>query len=260
MDQFTVKMVEIDARGVYYRDLNARLREAITSGAEHIVLTNVTGQRYIGTNLHSTTDADRLQHITIEIHGTPGNDLGTFLNGPTIVVHGSVMDGSGNTMNDGRIVIHGRAGDITGFSARGGEILVRDDAGYRVGIHMKEYQQKRPVLVIGGTVQDFLGEYMAGGVLIVMGLSLSPDEYHTCANIGAGMHGGSIFIRGGLDEYHLGTGVGITQLATEDNKILDHYIRRYGEEFGIDVSGVRPMDFLKLSPTSKRPYKQVYAY
>jgi glutamate synthase domain-containing protein 3 len=254
------QMVEIDAAGIHYRELNEALRGAIGSGANHVTLRNVTGQRYIGTNLHAVLDPEALKSVTIEIFGTPGNDLGTFLDGPTIIVRGSVMDGSGNTMNDGRIIVHGRAGDITGFSARGGEILVRDDAGYRVGIHMKEYQQKRPVLVIGGTVQDFLGEYMAGGVVIVMGLTLSKDEYHTCASIGAGMHGGSIFIRGGLDELQLGTGVGISELTDENAELLSRYIRRYAEEFDVDMPSVHPSEFLRLGPTSHRPYQQMYAY
>jgi glutamate synthase domain-containing protein 3 len=254
------QVVEIDGRGMYYRELNQALREAIASGEAHITLCNVTGQRYIGTNLHGALNPQDHSNVIIEILGTPGNDLGAFLDGPTIVVRGSVMDGSGNTMNAGRIIVHGRAGDITGFSARGGEILVRDDAGYRVGIHMKEYQEKRPVLVIGGTVQDFLGEYMAGGVVIVMGLTLSPGEYHTGANVGAGMHGGAIYIRGGLDETQLGTGVGVWELQQADKELLRTYIDKYSAEFGVDTSSVSPSDFLKLAPTSRRPYKQVYAY
>ena len=46
---------------------------------------------------------------------------------------------------------------------RGGKIFVKDYVGYRVGIHMKEYQHKVPQIVIGETAGDFLAEYMAGG-------------------------------------------------------------------------------------------------
>jgi glutamate synthase domain-containing protein 3 len=116
--------------------------------------------------------------VDIEIFGTPGNDLGAFMNGPRIIVHGNAQDGCGNTMNEGEIIIHGHAGDIIGLSARGGKIFVREDVGYRAGIHMKEYQGKKPVLVIGGTAQDFLGEYMAGGVLILLGLDLGEGKRH----------------------------------------------------------------------------------
>ena len=143
-------VAKIDASGVYYKDLNASLREIVSNGTGKIELRNVYGQRYIGTDLDKPVD--------IEIYGTPGNDLGAFMNGPRITVHGNAQDGCGNTMNEGEIIVHGHAGDIIGLSARGGKIFVKDGVGYRAGIHMKEYKEKKPKLVIGGTAQDFCGE------------------------------------------------------------------------------------------------------
>ena len=256
----TANVVQIDAAGLHYRDLNQRVRSAVESGVRKVVLTNVTGQRYIGTNLHGAADVDELLRTEIEIHGTPGNDLGAFLDGPTIHVRGNAMDGSGNTMNRGRIVVHGRAGDITGFSARGGEILVRDDAGYRAGIHMKEYRDFRPVMVIGGVTQDFLGEYMAGGVIVVMGLTLGESRRHHCSHVGTGMHGGAIYVRGDIPEHQLGQGVGPSELDEADIALLSRCIADYGSVFGVDVSGLAPGQFTKLTPLSKRPYQQLYAY
>ena len=98
------------------------------------------------------------------------------MNGPKLVVHGNAQDGCGNTMNEGQIIIHGHAGDVTGNSMRGGKIFVRDYVGYRVGIHMKEYQKKIPQIVIGHTAGDFLAEYMAGGVMVILGLNLKEGE------------------------------------------------------------------------------------
>ncbi|MCL0029937.1 hypothetical protein M1N19_03120, partial [Dehalococcoidia bacterium] len=196
--------VKIDASGISYRELNARLRDAVSNGTQRIELQNVYGQRYIGTNL------DR--PVRIEIFGTPGNDLGAFMDGPRIIVRGNAQDGCGNTMNEGEIVVHGHAGDILGLSARGGKIFVREDVGYRAGIHMKEYGDKKPVLVIGGTAQDFLGEYMAGGILILLGLNLSEGEHHKANFIGTGMHGGVIYLRGSVEDYQLGKEVGVAGL------------------------------------------------
>lgn len=255
-----LSIAEIDAGGLYYRELNQKIREAVSGGALKIVLKNVAGQRYIGTNLFGAADSETLKKLEIEIYGTPGNDLGAFLDGPTITVHGNIMDGSGNTMNDGRIVAHGRAGDITGFSARGGELFIKGDAGYRVGIHMKEYQEKRPVMVIGGTTQDFLCEYMAGGVAIIMGLTLDSGESHYANHIGTGMHGGKIFIRGQVEDYQLGNGVGPTELTDDDFTLLSKYIAEYGRLFGEDMSAVSPEQFTKFAPLSARPFKQLYAY
>ena len=53
---------------------------------------------------------------------------------------------------------------------RGGEIYVKGNVGWRSGIHMKSYLEKFPVIVIGGKAGDFLGEYMAGGIIILLGL------------------------------------------------------------------------------------------
>ena len=36
---------------------------------------------------------------------------------------------------------------------------------------MKGYMDKVPVMIIGGTAGNFFGEYMAGGVLILLGIN-----------------------------------------------------------------------------------------
>jgi glutamate synthase domain-containing protein 3 len=244
--------LQIDATDLHYRELNARLRQALRDGVRRIDLTNVFGQRYLGTDLH--------RRVEIHIHGTPGNDLASFMDGPTVVVHGNAQDGCGNTMNGGEVIIHGRAGDATGHSMRGGRILVRDDVGYRVAIHMKEYQGKRPVVVIGGTAQHFLGEYMAGGILIVLGLTLQPGERHTASYIGTGMHGGAMYIRGELDEYQLGKEVGAVPLADSDHALLAQHVGDFARCFGMEADQILSHSFTKLVPLSLRPYGRLYAY
>ena len=180
-------MLKINAEGLYYRDLNCLLRQAICGDVERIEIHNVCGQRYIGTDLDT--------NIQIDIYGTPGNDLGAFMNGPKLVIHGNAQDGCGNTMNEGQIIINGHAGDVTGNSMRGGKIFVRDYVGYRVGIHMKEYQRKIPQIVIGQTAGDFLAEYMAGGIMVILGLNLKEGEKCSARFVGTGMHGGVIYER-----------------------------------------------------------------
>lgn len=256
----TVNSVRIDAGGLHYRELNQRLRAAVTGGANRIELENVAGQRYIGTNLHGAASPDDLARLEIEITGTPGNDLGAFLDGPTITVRGNVMDGAGNTMNRGRIVAHGRAGDITGFSARGGEIFIKGNAGYRAGIHMKEFESMRPVMVIGGTAQDFLGEYMAGGVVIVLGLTLKQGESHYASHVGTGMHGGVIYIRGEIGEAQVSEAVGISDVPGEESAMLCSYVYEYARLFNTEVSDISPEEFVRLTPRTARPYQQLYAY
>lgn len=245
-------VVRIDAKGVLFRELNAKLRDAVSNGTQRIELQNVCGQRYIG------TDLDR--PVEIEISGTPGNDLGAFMDGPRIIVRGNAQDGCGNTMNGGEIVVHGHAGDILGLSARGGKIYVREDVGYRAGIHIKGYQDKQPVLVIGGTAQDFLGEYMAGGILILLGLNLREGERHRANFIGTGMHGGVMYLRGSVDDFQLGKEVGVAELEEEDHQVLRRFVGEFADHFGYDVEKILKHNFIKLFPLWLRPYGRLYAY
>ncbi|MFC1911474.1 hypothetical protein ACFLXM_02245 [Chloroflexota bacterium] len=244
--------VTIDCQRILHRELNARLRQAARNRTQKIELRNVYGQRYIGTDLDKP--------VEIEIFGTPGNDLGAFMDSPRIIVHGNAQDGCGNTMNNGEIIIHGHAGDILGLSARGGKIFVREDVGYRAGIHMKEYEGKKPVVVIGGTAQDFLGEYMAGGILILLGLNLKEGEQHRASFIGTGMHGGVLYMRGEVQEFQLGKEVGVAELDENDYSILKELVGEFAYHFGYDAQEILKYKFTRLFPLYLRPYGRLYAY
>lgn len=240
----------VNAADLYYRDLNVLVRALSNNGAEKIEIRNVYGQRYIGTNLDKKID--------IEIHGTPGNDLGAFMNGPTMVVYGNAQDCCGNTMNDGLIIIHGHTGDVTGYSMRGGKLFIQDDVGYRVGIHMKEYQDKRPCLIVGGTTGDFLGEYMAGGVMLVLGLNLRQGGKHSARFAGTGMHGGVIYVRGGVS--HLGIGAKAADVDGDDMKQIQRLVVEFCYYYGFNPDKIMEEKFTKVIPVSHRPYGKLYAY
>jgi glutamate synthase domain-containing protein 3 len=244
--------MEIDARGMTYHDLNSALKGAVAGGATHIVVRNVNGQRYIGTNLNAT--------VSLELHGTPGNDLGAFMNGPSIVVQGNGQDGVGNTMNGGEVIIHGHTGDALGLAARGGTILIRDGTGYRAGIHMKEYEGKGPLVVVGGGAQDFLGEYMAGGTLIVLGLTQHEAGWSRARFVGTGMHGGAIFLRGRIESHQLGKEVGVAAPDEKDRRTLGDAVAKYSHHFGTNPAEILNSDFVKLFPLYLRPYGRLYAY
>jgi glutamate synthase domain-containing protein 3 len=163
-------------------------------------------------------------------------------------------------MDAGEVVVQGRAGDVLGFSMRGGEIYVRDGCGYRTALHMKEYEGKRPVLVIGGTAQDFLGEYMAGGIVVLLDLE---NKGHHCNFIGTGMHGGVIYLRGKVEESQLGSQVASSPVDQSDRKLLDHYISHFMErlpEMSLSREEIFNSPFVKLTPKSKRPYSTLYTY
>lgn len=146
----------------------------------------VCGQRYLGAGL---------EEGQVGITGTPGNALGAYLCGGRLFVHGNAQDAVGDTMDGGRIAVDGMVGDAAGYAMRGGEIYVRGSAGYRAGVHMKAYGTKQPVLVIGGQAGSFLGEYQAGGTIVVLNLGTenSAPAGRFC---GMGMYGGKIYLRG----------------------------------------------------------------
>lgn len=242
----------IDAKGIHYKALNEKIRQSMLEGEQEIVLENVNGQRYIGDGL--TGD------VRIIIKGTPGNDLGAFMNGPTLDIQGNAQDGIGNTMNTGKILVYGHAGDIVGYAMRGGKIFIKGDVGYRVGIHMKAYEGFYPVIIAGGTAQDFLGEYMAGGLIIILGIDTDPKTPIVGNYCGTGMHCGMIYIRGEVKDYQLGKEVKVFPLNEEDQKTLKTYVEEFARDFSLKPEEIFNRPFCKLIPYTHRPYGKLYAY
>jgi glutamate synthase domain-containing protein 3 len=245
-------MFEIDAKGLHFRELNEKVRAASSNGTEDILLKNVNGQYYIADGLRS-------KH-TITIEGVPGNDLAAFMDGPTVIVESNAQDNIANTMNAGKVIVKGHAGDVLGYGMRGGKLHVRGDVGYRVGIHMKGGKKQFPTIVAGGTAGDFFGEYMAGGVLVLLGLD-SPEGAKVVGDyLGTGMHGGVIYIRGPVEAKYCGAEVGIMDLDADDDKLLEKTLKEYCDDLGLKLADVMKRPFKKLIPVSSRPYGNLYAY
>lgn len=232
---------------LHFQALNNMIKE---SQDRQVVLEGCYGQRYIGAGL-----SDR----EIVIHGTPGNALGAYLNGAEIKVHGNGQDATGDTMNDGSIEIHGNSGDATGYAMRGGAIYVQGDAGYRAGIHMKAYEEKLPVLVIGGRAGSFLGEYQAGGVIIVLGIGCGgkPPVGHFTST---GMHGGKVYLRCDEPPAGLPSQVDAAKATAEDLADIEPYLAEFCSRFGQDKAALLKESFYVLTPDTKNPYKQLYTY
>lgn len=237
--------MKIDAANLHFQDLNEQIRGCTDAKVE---VKHCLGQRYIGSGL-SAPD------ITIE--GTPGNALGAYLDGSRITVLGNAQDATGDTMNDGAIYIHGSSGDATGYAMRGGRIFVQGSAGYRAGIHMKAYKDKVPVIVVGGSTGSFLGEYQAGGTIIVLGLGLG-GKVPVGRFCGTGMHGGQIVLRCDHLPDDLPKQV-VARVATEEDLAsLSGHIQEFCREFGENFEEIMGQQFFVLAPDTKNPYKQLY--
>lgn len=226
----------------------SKLNELIKAAPDEVRIDACCGQRYIGCGI---------KEKTITIYGTPGNALGAYLDGGSIIVHGNVQDAVGDTMNNGRIIIHGNAGDALGYAMRGGCIYVRDDAGYRTGIHMKQYLDKKSVIVVGGRVGSFLGEYLAGGLIVVLG-RYDEREVPVGNFTGTGMHGGSIFIRTDRKLTGLPSQVTADIASEKDMGEILPYLIEFSRLFGADADRLAQDRYYVLKPNARNPYRQLY--
>lgn len=242
-------MLTIVAKGLYYKALNRQIRESLSHGAKEIILKSVLGQRYIAGGINASA--------VFHIYGTPGQDLGAFMNGPHLIVYGNAQDGVGNTMNAGKIIVHGKAGEIPGHSMRGGKVFIKGDVEYRAGIHMKEYLDQIPCLIIGGTAKDYCGEYMAGGRVVVLNLNNkkpSPVGY----SVGTGIHGGAIYVRGNVQKYQLGPGAIFADIDESDEHFLKAALNEYENDLDVNLDGITINEFVKITKLGHRPFGNLY--
>ena len=236
--------MKINATDLGFRALN----DAIRNGGKTVSLTGCLGQRFLCAGMSD---------VSVKIEGVPGNALGAYLNGAKIEVDGNAQDAVGDTMNAGEIVIRGNVGDAAGYAMRGGRIYVKGDAGYRAGIHMKAYEEKVPVIVIGGCAGSFLGEYQAGGVIVVLGLSESGRRIvgnFPCT----GMHGGKMILRSDCTGIEFPGQVTARKATAEDLNEIKGYVSEYCARFGLDEDRVMDATFTVVTPDSSNPYKRLY--
>ena len=237
-------MLSICAEGLEHRELN----DAIRNVSGPCTVESCCGQRFIAAGM---SDKE------LTVLGTPGNALGAFLNGGIVTVLGNAQDAVGDTMNAGAIIVHGNIGDAAGYAMRGGKIYVRGNAGYRAGIHMKSYKDKVPLIVIGGRAGSFLGEYQAGGIIIVLNLDTPEDKcvgFFPCT----GMHGGKMFLRSACENVVFPEQVTVHPATEDDIKELQSCLAEYCDHFELDIEEVLSFPFSVVTPNSNNPYRQMY--
>ena len=234
----------IDAKNLDYRILNEELRQT----NDDCIIEGCCGQRFI---------AAGMSDISLTINGIPGNALGAYLNNANITVNANAQDAVGDTMNEGKILIHGNIGDAAGYAMRGGKIYIRGNAGYRAGIHMKAYKEKIPVMIIGGCAGSFLGEYQAGGIIIVLGLNSNGRPIVSnfpCT----GMHGGKMYLRGNCENIKFPSQVTAKPATSKDMDEIRSYLTEYCSDFAYNMNDILSDVFTVITPDSQNPYKQMY--
>jgi glutamate synthase domain-containing protein 3 len=99
---------------------------------------------------------------------------------------------------------------------------------------------------------------MAGGILVILGLTLKDGEGHKAKFVGTGMHSGVIYFRGEMA--HTGREVRMLGLEESDRTLLRPIIEEFCNCFKLDRSAIRLAEFKKLVPFSTRPYEKLYAH
>jgi glutamate synthase (NADPH/NADH) large chain len=171
-------------------------------------------------------------HIEIDLEGSSGQSLGAFMpQGMTLRLTGDANDYAGKGLSGGRIVIKPSpdatfpsdlniiAGNVIGYGATSGEIFISGVVGERCGV-----RNSGATIIVEGT-GDHAGEYMTGGVIVVLG--------NVGRNLAAGMSGGTLYLYDPLGEVHdhLSAGVyEIDPLEYDDDERLLSLLERFVHE------------------------------
>ena len=92
-------------------------------------------------------------------------------------------------------------------------------------------------MVCGGKARDFFGEYMAGGILVLLGMNTQFAEQPLVGGFcGTGMHGGVIYLRGEVEPWQVGKECGI--FTADEDDMADArrpILADYCEALGMDA-------------------------
>jgi glutamate synthase domain-containing protein 3 len=123
-------------------------------GFRRFIVAHTRGHRFIGNGLGPDTG-----DVRIDVYGSPGDYLGSGVNGAAIYVHRSAQDHLAQIMRAGKLVIYGDAGQSFGYAAQGGEAYVLGSTAGRLLANAAG----RPRVVINGTCTNHLAESFAAG-------------------------------------------------------------------------------------------------
>ena len=175
------------------RVLEEMTQEAVASGHRYLEI-EAFGQHGIGGRLWKAGH----EKVYVQITGYPGQRVGSFgFPNTCIEVMGPASDDVGWLNAGAQIIVHGNAANGVANGMAQGKVYVAGNLGARAMTMTKHNPRfEPPELWVLGSVGDYFGEFMAGGITVVCGF-----EAQTPANILGyrplvGMVGGKVFFRG----------------------------------------------------------------
>ncbi|MCU0559732.1 MAG: FAD-dependent oxidoreductase [Desulfobacterales bacterium] len=175
------------------RILEEQIQAAVAAGHRRLQV-DAYGQHGIGGRLWRAG----AETVSIRVTGHPGQRVGSMgFPGTRIEVFGPASDDVGWLNAGAEITIHGHAGNGTANAMAQGRIFVGGNIGAR-GMTMTKHNPRfsAPELWVLGSVGDYFGEFMAGGIAVVCGHEAqAPDNVLGYRPL-VGMVGGKVFFRG----------------------------------------------------------------
>ena len=190
-----------DGERIESRVLEEKIQAAVASGERRLKIL-AFGQHGIGGRLWKAGD----EQVHVRVEGPPGQRLGSmgFAN-TTIEVFGPASDDTGWLNAGAEIIVHGHAGNGTANAMAQGVVRVAGNIGAR-GMTMTKSNPRfaPPELWVLGSVGDYFGEFMAGGIAVICGVDPQTPDNVLGYRPFVGMVGGKVFFRGPHGGYSQG--------------------------------------------------------
>ncbi len=182
-----------DGNRVESRLLEEKIQQAIEAGHRALKI-KAFGQHGIGGRLWKAGD----EPVHVRIEGNAGQRTGSLGYPNTFIeIMGPVSDDVGWLNAGAEIVVHGNAGNGLANAMAQGKVYVAGNTGSR-GMTMTKSNPRfaPPEVWVLGSVGDYFGEFMAGGIAVICGVNgQDPDNVLGYRPL-VGMVGGKVFFRG----------------------------------------------------------------
>lgn len=180
------------------RILEEKIQGAVAAGERHIEV-DAYGQHGIGGRLWKAGN----ETVHVKISGHSGQRVGSLGFPNTMIdIMGPASDDVGWLNAGAEITVHGHAGNGLANAMAQGKIYVAGNIGAR-GMTMTKANPRfePPQIFVLGSVGDYFGEFMAGGIAVICGVNPQTPENVMGYRPLVGMVGGKVYFRGTSNGY-----------------------------------------------------------